>query len=142
MLGAWEEFRAVLDGWEHLAARLAGIASLAAELELIVALNDGVLVGLVGYAPPHAKREPMFPPEWGIVRLLSVAPAARGCGVGRRLTEECIARARRDGAPALGLHTSPRMQVAQPLYRRLGFVAERAIPDRFGVPYALYRLTL
>ena len=141
-LEAWAEFEGVFDGWETLAGRLAGIASLATELELIVATDAGSLAGLVGYAPPGAKREPMFPPAWGIVRLLSVAPAARGRGIGRRLTEECIARARRDGAAAIGLHTSPAMQVALPLYERLGFVRERAIPDRFGVPYAIYALAL
>lgn len=141
-LAAWAQFQAVFDRWDALAGRLAGIASLATELELIVALQDGDLVGVVGYAPPGAPREPIFPPEWAIVRLLSVAPAARGRGVGRRLTEECIARARRDGAAAVGLHTSPAMEVALPLYERLGFVLERAIPDRFGVPYAIYRLAL
>lgn len=141
-LAAWAQFQDRFDGWDALAGRLAGIASLAAELELIVALEGGDLVGLVGYAPPRAKREPIFPPEWALVRLLSVAPVARGRGVGRRLTEECIARARRDRAAAIGLHTSPAMEVALPLYQRLGFVLERAIPDRFGVPYAIYRLAL
>ncbi len=132
----------MFEGWQALAGRLAGIASLASELELIVALEAGELVGLVGYAPPGAKREPLFPPEWGLVRLLSVRPAARGRGVGRGLTLECIARARRDGASVLGLHTSPAMKVALPLYQRLGFVLERSIPDRFGVPYAIYSLAL
>ena len=141
-LEAWAEFERVFDGWDALAGRLAAIGSLAQELELIVALEEGTLAGLIGYAPPGAKRDPMFRPEWAIVRLLSVAPSARARGIGRRLTEECIVRARRDGAPAIALHTSPAMQVALPLYERLGFVRERAIPDRFGVPYALYTLAL
>ncbi len=141
-LAAWREYATVFDTWDRLAGRLGSLAELAGELELIVGELDGTVAGVVGYAPPGAPREPMFPNDWGIVRLLSVAPAARGRGLGRRLSEECIRRARRDGATAIGLHTSPAMTVALPLYLRLGFVLERAIPDRNGVPYALYKLTL
>ena len=141
-LAAWEEYAAVFNAWPRTARLVGSFAALAAELELIVGEVDGRLAGAVGYVAPFAPREPVFPPEWALVRLLSVAPAARGHGLGRRLTEACIARARRDRAPAIGLHTSPVMQVALPLYLRLGFVLERALPDRNGVPYALYRLPL
>jgi hypothetical protein len=34
------------------------------------------------------------------------------------------------------------MRSALDLYLRMGFVLQRAIPDRFGVPYAVYALTL
>jgi hypothetical protein len=34
------------------------------------------------------------------------------------------------------------MEVALPLYLRMGFVLERSIPDRNDIPYALYKLTL
>jgi len=141
-LAAWQQYARVFDTFDRLAGRLKSIAALATELELIVGELDGAVAGVVGYAPPGAPREPIFPDDWGVVRLLSVAPAARGRGLGRRLSEECIARARRDGARAIGLHTSPVMTVALPLYLRLGFVAVRALPDRNGVPYALYRLAL
>jgi ribosomal protein S18 acetylase RimI-like enzyme len=132
----------VFNVWPQTARLVGSLAALATELELIVGELDGRVAGAVGYVAPFAPREAAFAPDWGLVRLLSVTPAARGHGLGRRLTEECIARARRDRAAAIGLHTSPVMQVALPLYRRLGFVYERALPDRNGVPYALYRLTL
>jgi ribosomal protein S18 acetylase RimI-like enzyme len=141
-LAAWGEYAAVFNAWPRTAQLVGSLAALAAELELIVGEVDGRLAGAVGYVAPFAPREAAFPPDWALVRLLSVAPSARGHGLGRRLTEECIARARRDRAPALGLHTSPVMQVALPLYLRLGFVRERTLPDRNGVPYALYRLPL
>ena len=66
--------------------------------------------------------------------MLVVDPAARGRGLGRLLTEECIRRARRDGAGAIALHTSPIMQVALAMYLRLGFVLLRDAPPVFGVP--------
>ena len=61
---------------------------------------------------------------WPEVRLLAVAPSARGRGVGAALMNECIHRARSAGATALTLHTTDLMQAAMRLYERLGF--ERA----------------
>lgn len=67
-----------------------------------------------------------------------VAPPYRGLGIGRALTEECIHRAERDGAPLIALHTTPIMKVALPMYERMGFEYERDVPPIFGVPYAIY----
>ena len=56
------------------------------------------------------------------VRLLAVAPATRGHGVGKALMQECIRRARQSGSPAITLHATNFMQMAMRLYERLGFV--------------------
>ena len=97
--------------------------------ELLIALRDGDLVGCVSYFPPGSKAEypsdsfsEHWPPEWAAFRLLAVDPAARGAGVGRRLTEFCIERAREQGAPSVGLHTTDAMQVARKMYERTGFL--------------------
>jgi len=55
------------------------------------------------------------------IRLLGVAPAARGRGVGRALTAACIERARERGHARVVLHTTAAMQVAWGMYERLGF---------------------
>jgi len=54
-------------------------------------------------------------------RLLAVDPRARGMGVGRALTEACIARARAQGVGQVILHTTRAMQVAWEMYERMGF---------------------
>jgi GNAT superfamily N-acetyltransferase len=72
--------------------------------------------------------------RWPELRLLAVAPEARGLGVGEALVAECIRRARRAGAPVLGLHTSESMQTAMRMYERLGFV--RAPEHDFRPPGA------
>ena len=56
------------------------------------------------------------------MRLLAVNPAMRGHGIGTALTRECVQRAQRAGAPALGLHTVDIMQTAMQMYERMGFV--------------------
>ena len=56
---------------------------------------------------------------------MAVAPAWRGQGIGRRLAERLIARARELGATRLELLSQTALPRAVPLYRNLGF---REIP--------------
>ena len=54
-------------------------------------------------------------------RLLAVDPAARGQGVGRSLSQACIARARELGRAKVVIHSTRAMHVAWDMYERLGF---------------------
>ncbi len=134
---AWLELAPIMPGWHELAPRLTALTQHADHSEVLVAERGGRLIGAVAYVGAHQARPDFFAPEWPIVRLLSVAPFGRGAGVGQRLLDECIARAQRDHAPALALHTTPLMASAQRLYARAGFELERTLPDMYGVPYVL-----
>ena len=66
------------------------------------------------------------------IRMLAVAPAAQGRGVGRALTVECLERARAARKRQVLLHTTRVMPVARRLYEKLGF---RRLPEvDFEVP--------
>lgn len=88
---------------------------------LIVAEHDGRIVGAVTYYPPTSSSGEGFPQGWASFRLLAVHPDARGLGVGRLLTDECLRRARDEGAPTMGIHTTHVMAVARDMYERIGF---------------------
>jgi predicted N-acetyltransferase YhbS len=112
----------------------------------IVADDHGTVIGSVMLFPASSTAYGDYTaalpaPE---LRLLAVPESARGRGIGRALVEECIRRARRDGAGALGLHTSKSMATARDLYVRMGF--ERAPETDFFPPGAEhvegYRLRL
>ena len=75
-------------------------------------------------------------------RMLAVSPMNRGRGIGRKLAQECIDRALRDGAKAIGLTTGEMMRVAEPMYERMGFKKEAELGTRFGVKHARYVLIL
>lgn len=109
----WEEYlREVGDVWHRLE-----------ESELIVAERGGRVVGAVTFYTDGSKTEGEgWPDGWAGVRLLGVHPDARGGGVGRALTEECIRRARERGLVVVGLHTTMYMSVAQKMYEKMGFV--------------------
>src|ERR1051325_6549368 len=87
---------------------------------LLVATDDDRVIGTATYYPPDATGDE-WPRGWAVVRLVGVHPEGRGKGIGRALAEECIRRARLDGAIAVGLYTSSIMTTAQALYERIGF---------------------
>ena len=139
-LAAFAQYRGVYHDWGRLARAVGAMAGLAGSGEIFVAAGEGGKVaGAVAYfRPGTGPRADFFEPDWAIVRMLVVDPEARGQGIGRRLTEACIDRARRDRAGIIALHTSPAMAVALAMYLRMGFRRERELPDRYGVPYGLY----
>jgi ribosomal protein S18 acetylase RimI-like enzyme len=113
---------------------LADVASrLPPNAEVLVAEQDGAVVGCITFVPGHESplAEMLEPDEAGI-RMLGVDAGARGQGIGRRLVEACIARARSLGRSAVFLHSTSYMHGAHRMYDRLGFV--RA-PSRDWEPF-------
>ena len=100
------------------------------------------LDAVVFYFPPGRSDGVIFPRDWASLRLLGVAPAARGRGLSRLLTEWCIARARDQGATRIGLHTSEVMTTARGLYECMGFVVDGDLSMNFGLRYWRFRLDL
>jgi predicted N-acetyltransferase YhbS len=126
-LAAYGEYAGKMDpeAWAGLEAAVrAALASEDAAVQRIVAERDGDIVGSVMLYPPAADAYGGYTEAaaWPELRLLAVAPSARGVGVGKALVEECVRRARAAGAAVLGLHTSRSMEVAMGMYERMGFV--------------------
>lgn len=135
---AFSQYSDKYNDWPAMTKVLEKMSDMAATAEVVVAEHDNRIVGAVGYLPPFAAKASHFKPEWPVVRMLVVDPQARGLGAGRALTQTCVDRARRDGAPEIALHTSEMMTVALPLYLRMGFVRVADAPPLFGVPYGIY----
>ena len=67
------------------------------------------------------------------LRLLILTPAARGCGLGARLTDECIAFARSKGYRKLVLWTQSNLFAARAIYKSRGFRHVKSEPhDAYG----------
>lgn len=113
----------------------------------IVAEHARTLVGAVLLYPAGTVSAPDGTPvrrQWPEVRLLAVAPAARGRGIGAALMQECVRRAGASGKAALTLHTTDMMRVAKRLYERMGFVraTELDFHPAPGLTIQGYRLDL
>lgn len=127
-LAAFAQFEQHYSDWPLFTVHVAKIAELAKAGEIIVAENDGQIIGAVAYVGPKQPKAEFFDPAWPVIRMLVVDPRARGKGTGRQLTEECIRRAERDQSPVIALHTTPIMTVALPMYLRMGFTRVREAP--------------
>jgi ribosomal protein S18 acetylase RimI-like enzyme len=121
---AYAEFESWLTpaNWTQMSSNIAKVIEPGAPGRLRVAQLGDQLAGTVTYLPPGAKDYQRVPPEWAVIRVLGVDPALRGRGVARALTEDCLALARVDHAPAVGLHTAEMMVAARALYEHAGFV--------------------
>lgn len=147
-LAAYSQYATIMapSAWAKLKqAVLAGLAT-DQPVERIVAVRGGTFIGCVMLYPPAADAyggaaARAAAPE---LRLLAVAPEARGQGIGEALVAECARRARKAGAAELGLHTSDSMHAAMRMYERMGFA--RAPEYDFHPPGAelvkAYRLEL
>jgi GNAT superfamily N-acetyltransferase len=84
-------------------------------------------------------------PTVALLRLFFVEPEARGHGVGRRLVEACLSRAREVGYSAVSLDTVRSLEAAGHLYRQHGLTLVHEEPiDIWGPPDILetWRLDL
>ena len=133
-LAAYREYGTIMErgAWRGLDGAVRAALASAGSAQRIVATQGDRIVGSVMLFPPSvdAYAGLSSPAGWPELRLLAVAPGARGSGMGRLLVEECIRRARAAGARELGLHTSASMHVARALYERMGFVRAPAFDFR------------
>jgi ribosomal protein S18 acetylase RimI-like enzyme len=150
---AYSQYEAMFppENWGPYLADILDVEGRSAVSELLIAEHNGGIVGCVSYYPPGAQMSypsddfsEHWPHDWAAIRLLAVDPSARGGGIGRALTQVCIERSVAAGAPAIGLHTTKEMAVAQSMYKRMGF--ERALEYDFRPGPAIlveaYRLML
>lgn len=127
--------------WARMSANIAKVIELGAPGQLRVAQLGDQLAGTATYLPPGPKDYHRVPPEWAVLRVLAVDPALRGRGVARVLTEDCLALAREDHAPAVGLHTAEMMVAARALYERAGFICHQGF-THLGLRFSVYLLQL
>ncbi len=119
-----------LSAGDPYAEHLRDAASRAREAELLVAVGPGLLGTVTVCEPGTPWAEVSLPGELEF-RMLAVAPAARGRGVGELLTRAVLDRAVAAAVHRVVLCSSDHMHAAHRLYRRLGF---SRIPERDWSP--------
>ena len=135
--GAYREFAGPEeDDWHDYLDHIANVSKRAEFAEVYVAVEDGRILGsatleLSERIDPH--EDPPLRPHESHIRMLGVAPEARGRGVARALMATCEGRARASGRTLMTLNTTQRMETAQRMYEALGYVRgeDRVLPDGF-----------
>jgi ribosomal protein S18 acetylase RimI-like enzyme len=132
------------DGFVRAADRyvtvLTDTARRAREAEVWVAVDGDEVLGSVTFAVPGSPFREIARDDEGEFRMLAVAPAARGRGVGQALVELCLSRARELGYAGVRMSTMDRMTAAHRVYERLGFtrIAEDDWSPEPGVALLAY----
>ncbi|RFU70519.1 GNAT family N-acetyltransferase [Peribacillus saganii] len=148
-VSAYEEHAAKIpaDHWNALKKAISSDADSHDGVALIVAEVDGQIVGSVALFPAKSDAYEGYLDEldYPEIRMLAVAPEARGKGAAKGLVSECIRRAEAKGFSSVGLHTGEFMASAMGLYESMGFIREPQFdfePANDGIIVKAYRLTL
>ncbi|WP_409300716.1 GNAT family N-acetyltransferase [Peribacillus sp. SCS-155] len=119
--------------WKALKQAISSEADVQPGVQLIVAELNGEIKGSVALFPAKTDAYEGYVGEldYPEIRMLAVAPEARGKGVAKVLISECIRRAKVNGFHSIGLHTGEFMETAMRLYEGLGF---QRLPQNDFVP--------
>jgi ribosomal protein S18 acetylase RimI-like enzyme len=134
---AYREFvRPGETSWASYVEQIADVRSRAEIADVIVAVEDGRIVGSATLELGDridADEDPPLAPDEAHIRMLGVHPDARGRGVARALMQACFAAALNAGRSRITLHTTQRMRTAQAMYKAMGFtrLEDRVFPDGF-----------
>ena len=123
------------DEWEAYLVEIADVRGRADRATILVAVDGDEILGSATLELDDRiddESRPLAPDE-AHIRMLGVAPTARGRGVARRLMAAGEAASLAQGKGRISLHTTQRMIVAQAMYERLGFerIADRVLEDGF-----------
>ena len=103
-------------------ALLGDVAGRAHDAIVVVALDDGQVVGCLTFVEGIGSRHAEFDDAHAAsFRYFGVVPSVQGRGVGEAMVQWCIDRARANGKLRIRIHTLESMPAAQRLYVRMGF---------------------
>jgi ribosomal protein S18 acetylase RimI-like enzyme len=83
----------------------------------------------------------LFESEWSYIRFLGVSPKQEGKGIGKKLTQLCIAAASKANEKYIALHTSEFQNAARHIYESLGFERQQEF-ELYDKCYWIYKLNL
>ena len=144
---SWRQFEEKLtpQEWQKLESSLKDDKTFITLLEKafsLICLNDNDDIIGMSFLVPGGNPTDIYQEDWCYIRFVTVHPEFGGKGIGRTLTEKCIAHAKETGEKTIALHTSEMMEKARHIYESLGFKVLKEIEPRFGKKYWLYILNI
>lgn len=142
---SYAEFSQVLteDNWAKMNAFLESeetLKKLIDQSTVFVCERGSDLIGMI-YLVSSGNPTELFEKNWSYIRYLGVDPAYRGYGIGSKLADLCLDRAKQMNETHVALHTSDFMAPAPAIYEKRGFRKIKEI-DYLGKPYWIYLLEL
>ena len=115
-------------------------------VDILIARQQDQLLGAVVYigdVADYGARIDLSGEKAAAFRLLAVSTDARGLGIGKRLTDACLARAKVEGLDQMIIHTTDAMKVAWGMYEKIGFKRSEELDFlQSGFPVYGFRMKL
>lgn len=142
---SYAEFSKVLskENWDTMNSYLEsdlGLTKLIEQSVVYVCQKESKIIGMI-YLVPSGNPTELFQENWSYIRFLGVNTKFRGKGIGKKLTELCIAYAKETNEKYIALHTSEFMNSARAIYEKRGFQKTKEI-KYLGKRYWIYLLNL
>ena len=107
--------------WPSMQKMISDASQLKVGGELLVAITNEGMSGLVVYHAPNLDENRYFPPNWASVTVLAVLPKYRRTGLGSKLLQTCLDIAKTDRAHVLAALLNSRMVGAKRVFDKNGF---------------------
>lgn len=130
----WEKWEAGFKSDENFLNLLAISTCFVCEYE-----NE--IVGMA-FLVPSGNTFLYFQSDWSYIRYVGVNPAFSGNGIGKKLTQQCIDKAKETGEKTIALHTSEFQDAARHIYESLGFIKQKELEPVFGKTFYIYSIDL
>ncbi len=142
---SYTEFSKVLteENWAKMNSFLQSdqnLTNLINQSNVFVCEHKAEIVGMI-YLVPSGNPTKFFKKEWSYIRFLGVHTKYRGFGIGKKLTEMCMAAAKKNKEKHIALHSSEFMHSARAIYEKRGFNIVKEI-EYLGKQYYIYVLSL
>lgn len=144
---SWSQFQNVLtnENWKGLKNTLNKDETYKNLLErsecFICKTTENKIIGMA-FLVPRGNPTEIYQEDWCYVRFVSVHPNFEGHGIGRKLMQICIEKARENQEKTITLHTSEIMDKARHIYESMGFEILKELNPRLGKRFWLYKLDL
>jgi ribosomal protein S18 acetylase RimI-like enzyme len=144
---SWDQFQRYLtiENWKKLYSGLTDDTTYTELLDkaqgFVATSGNDEIIGMA-FLVPRGNPTDIYDKEWCYIRFVTVDPNFGGQGIGRKLTNLCIAKARENKEKLIALHTSELMDNARHVYESIGFTILKEIGQRYGERYWLYTLEL
>jgi ribosomal protein S18 acetylase RimI-like enzyme len=141
-----DAYREFFEGtkWADYLRNLADVEGRAERAEILVAVDDGRIIGTVTLELDQrtSPEDGPLAPDEAHIRMLGVDPDARGRGAAKALMAGCEARAREAGKTVLTLNTTDLMAAAKAMYEDLGYLRLEDEPTSEGIVLLSYEKQL
>jgi|SRR5450432_146537 len=104
--------------------------------------EEGSRILGMAFLVPSGNPTKVFPPTTSYIRMVGVDPAAQGKGIGKKLTNLCIEKAKAIHEKSIMLHTAEVLLKARHIYQQIGFKKIRKLDEHYGMEYWVYQLEI